>query len=764
MAALIQSLSGRGPVNASMSIDDWAALWGLQGLPSLVQTTMTREREQQDGSFEGLVYGAYLRNSVVFSCLALRARLYGEARFVFQQLRGGLPGNFFGTPELTVLEQPNADLRTRVMLAQVRLHADIGGHGFVALSNGEADVLRPDWTVMAYGSKSRSTELGSWDPHARIAGFGYYPGGQHSGEDPVVYLPEQVAHIPGAHHPLARNRGVSLIAAALREVMGDNAATSHKLAFFENAATPNLSVRFPATMDKAKALEWIELFEQEHRGALNAYKTMYLGGGVEAEPVGLNFVEMDFTKLQGEAETRIAAATGMHPVVAALSEGLAGSSLNAGNFAQAARLVGDATLRPLWGEMADGFSRLVNVPAGARLWYDERGVAFLRSDVTDIADITQKNAGTIGQLIRDGFTPESAVDAVTSGDMSRLVHTGMVSVQLQLPGSSPAAAPAAYRVRGDFWAVEEPYASLGVIPRGTELELGHPLVKAFPAMLEPVAAAPRLPARPGPAPIVSVQEVLDKRAELIALGRPAGYDSIARELSVSRDTVRRRMEEASRPEPPRREPLAEAIAGLAAAVTARPEPTVNVTVPPARVEAGAVQVSLPVTVEPAAQPDVNVSVLPAAVTVQPPDVRVSSPVTVQAPAAPDVNVTVQPADVRIEPGAVQVSSPVTVQPAAVTVQPPAVHVSAPVTVEPQAVTVNVPAQEAPAVHVAAPDVTVNVPAQAAPVVHVAAPDVTVTTPDEVRIVGMPARRTTRTVTRRGDDGAIAETVDREEDI
>jgi hypothetical protein len=34
-------------------------------------------------------------------------------------------------------------------------------------------------------------------------------------------------------------------------------------------------------------------------------------------------------------------------------------------------------------------------------------------------------------LVDGGFEPSSVVDAVTTGDMARLIHTGSVSVQLQ---------------------------------------------------------------------------------------------------------------------------------------------------------------------------------------------------------------------------------------------------------------------------------------------------------------------------------------------
>lgn len=54
-----------------------------------------------------------------------------------------------------------------------------------------------------------------------------------------------------------------------------------------------------------------------------------------------------------------------------------------------------------------------------------------------------------------------------------------------------------------------------------------------------VETAPQ--SKPGPQPLVTVDEVLAKKAELEATGRPAGYGSLAEELTVSRSTVKRRL-------------------------------------------------------------------------------------------------------------------------------------------------------------------------------------------------------------------------------
>jgi phage portal protein BeeE len=500
VAALIHSIAPT-PNRRALGIDtfdDWAGLWGLDSLPLLLQTTMPKEHEPADVTFTGMVAGSYLRNSVVFACLSMRARLFAEVRFQFQQMRNGRPGNLFGTPDLRVLERPEPGKTTRDLLQSAILDADMGGNGFLLKRPDKIRRLRPDWTLIAYGSPH--PDLGTWDPDAEVIGFGYWPGGMSSGAQPVTFLAEEVAHFAPTKDPLARNRGISLLTAGLREIMADNSSTAHKLSFFQHAATPNLALKFPANMSRDKALEWIDLFEQEHKGATRAYRTLFLGAGIESTPVGLNFQQMDYAAIQGRAESRIATLTGMHPVVVALSEGLQGSSLNAGNFGMAARLVGDATLRPLWGDMAGSLEAIIPAPPGSRLWYDDREIAFLRSDVTDQADILAKNAQAIVALVKEGFEPASVVDAVMSSDMSRLVHSGLISVQLQPPGApkdpadvtfdDPKAPPAAFVSTREFWAVDEPLAQHGTIQKGQIIPAGHALVRSFPGLFEPYTPAP----------------------------------------------------------------------------------------------------------------------------------------------------------------------------------------------------------------------------------------------------------------------------------
>jgi hypothetical protein len=162
-----------------------------------------------------------------------------------------------------------------------------------------------------------------------------------------------------------------------------------------------------------------------------------LGGGVDVTPLTADLKQLDFKVTQGAGEGRIAAASGAHPVIVPLAEGLQGSSLNAGNFQAARRLFVDGRIRWLWAKACPALGSILNTPAGAQLWYDDRDIPFLRQDAKEEADIRTTDAGAIRTLIDAGFVPDDVVAAVTAGDLRQLTgsHTGRFSVQLLDPGT-----------------------------------------------------------------------------------------------------------------------------------------------------------------------------------------------------------------------------------------------------------------------------------------------------------------------------------------
>jgi phage portal protein BeeE len=407
--------------------------------PLMGTQTLGGKVENIDYEFTSYVMRGFMGNPIVFACEMARVNLFTEARFQFQKMTKGRPGDYYGdrgqaNSGLSLLDHPWPGGTTGDLLKYLLTDADFSGNSFTVRTRRDRLFrARPDWTTMIHGSPNPDTNM--WDPEAEFLGIAYQPGGPQYGREPIFYDASMVAHFSPIPDPLLPLRGMSWLTPVIREVMGDQAMSEHKLRFFEQGATPNVIVKTTFT-DVAKAKEWINLWRQEHEGVQNAYKTMFLSAGADADVVGANLQQVDFSSVQGHGETRIASAAGVPPVVAGLSEGLQGSSLNSGNFQASMRRFADLTMRPLWRNCAGSFERIIPPPSGSRLWYDARDIPALKDDIKDMAEVQLKEAQSIRSLLDAGFVAESVIKAVIANDMSLLQHSGLFSVQLQAPGST----------------------------------------------------------------------------------------------------------------------------------------------------------------------------------------------------------------------------------------------------------------------------------------------------------------------------------------
>ena len=410
------------------------------GVPYGFQTTLHGDKEEIDANFVGYVNGALKSSGVVFAVELVRMMVFSEARSMFRRLNKGRPGDLFSTPDLEVMRHPGpghteGELRTRAIL-----DVDLAGNHFALHKGDRIHRLRPDWMTIVLGVPDGDDGLEANDhPESEVIGYLYHPGGRNKSK-PIVYTADEVVHWAPTPDPAASYRGMSWMTPVLREISGDRQATSYKNKFFENGATPNLVIKNQIN-DPGVFKQWVALFREEHEGVANAYKTIHLGAGADATVVGTNFQQLDFKAVQGAGETRIAAASGVGAVIAQLSEGMAGSSLNAGNYAAARRRVADGLFRPLWRSFAGAYETIIDVPEAAELWYDERDIAFLREDAKDAAEIQAVRAQSIRNLTDAGFTADSVIKAIANDDMTLLKHSGLFSVQLQEPGTATTQEP-----------------------------------------------------------------------------------------------------------------------------------------------------------------------------------------------------------------------------------------------------------------------------------------------------------------------------------
>lgn len=617
---------------APLAFDDYLNILSSFQYQGLTYSLPVAQQEEIGGNLTSMSRLAYKSNGVVFACMLVRMQLFAEARFQFRRLRNGRPGDLFGNPDLRPLETPWVGGTTGDLLSRMIQHSDLAGNAFVAESRTRRDelvVFRPDWTSIIIGSDT-DLEAGAWDPEATVVGYKFQPGGPGSGYDPVFYLAEEVAHFAPIPDPEARFRGMSWLTPIVREVMADKAATDHKLKFFENGATPNLVVKLDVP-DLEKFSKWIEKFKEQHEGAANAYKTLYLGAGADATVVGADLKQLDFKVTQGAGETRIAAAAGVPPVIVGLSEGLEAATY--ANYGQARRRLSDGTMWPLWRNASASLARIINVPSDAELWVDGRDIPFLREDSKDLAEIKVQQSLSIKQLVEAGFEPDSAVKAITSDDLTQLSHTGMTSVQLLPPGTpsgpdtSAKPKPPAPRSDGSIDQLRIPEVSV-------HFNDGAFRMDGKPAEVNFAEGAFRVEAAPTPDVNVTVE--------------PAQVNVEPANVNV--------------------EPTQITVEAAQITVEAAPVPDVNVRVEPAQVTVEATQV----TVE------------PAQITVETPEVNV----TVEAPPPAEVNVQVQPelrAELTIDPAAADAlrATPDVV----VNVAPTPITVENTVNVEPTPVTV-----------------------------------------------------------------------------
>jgi len=436
-AAVALRAPARDNETTAISIYDWAKMFRPGQNVAYNGTQYTAWQVGSSGGANGSLYD---RNSVVFACEAKRILVFSEARFQFQQLRSGRPGDLFGTSALGVIEAPWVGHTTRDLLARAELDVATAGNSYW-VEDGEY-LLRLDPACVKIITEAAMDPVSGFRVGERLIGYAYLT----SRDEVTIYGPTEVAHYKPIPHTASQFLGMSWLNPCLPDIDADQQMTEHKRVGLRNGANLGYVVSLDASVTPDQFNAFVTKFQEQHDGPENAGKTLFLGGGADVKTVGQSFNDLALKATQGATETRIAACAGAHPVVVGLSEGMQGSSLNAGNYGAAKRNFVDGTMRPLWGAFSSAFGSLVAPPAGSRLWYDDRDIPFLREDVTDQAEILAKNAQTVRQLLDAGYEPDAVIDAVLSGDLGRLTgnHSGLFSVQLQRPGqaaSTPTEAP-----------------------------------------------------------------------------------------------------------------------------------------------------------------------------------------------------------------------------------------------------------------------------------------------------------------------------------
>jgi hypothetical protein len=385
----------------------------------------------------GWAQQTYAGNSVVFAAILARLMLFSQATFQFQAKDDK---HLFGNTDLAILEEPWPDGSTGELLVRMEQDVSLAGNSYTWSVPGEDLLvrLRPDWTtiiselVSVPGGGQYRRKIGYWvEPPKSVLDQG-------KGE---FYPVDEVAHWVPIPDPQASFRGMSWLTPAYREIKGDDGMATYKIKYLDNAASPNMLIKYaqklqPGTIDAVR-----ERMHARYGGSDNAFKTLVLDQGADATVIGNSLQQMDFSGVSAAGEQRILSDGNVPGVIVGL-EPLRGAGRG---YQESMQKFGNIFARPQWKSACGALSKLVNVPPGNRLWYDASDIAALQDGILERAQAGLVQGQTLLAARQAGYTRESAVVFVDSGDVTQLkpdplaVAPAQQAVQHQLPQQQPGA-------------------------------------------------------------------------------------------------------------------------------------------------------------------------------------------------------------------------------------------------------------------------------------------------------------------------------------
>jgi len=427
------------PASRPQSEERFSTLDGLakfmyDGSNYIVHGPSGSSPDNVDKNFVSYINQIHNRHGVVAAAVTTRGLLLSQVRFRFRDDSGALTK----TRDLSLLNHPGSRSRSS-LLSLLEIDASYSGTGVVVKRNKTLHRLAPDKVQFLLGSNSEPT----WDGDTMVAPFDavtvgiiYNPGKNRNGESNIeAFGPGEFAVWAPEPDPIHPWRGTSWVTSVVRETLLDGQVTDHMGKYFEKATVPGLVFIMDPSKSAGDTAEYADVLNEKFANAGGRFKNMFLGGGTDVKVVGSSIKDLGLNEITGVFENRVSVRSRIPASVLGTKESLSGSSLNAGNYGAARRLLADGWFTPTVDGLCESLESLVDVPAGQELAFDPGRVLFLQEDQKDAADILSTNAGAARQLVDGGFDPASVIEAIKTGDLSKLTHTGNVSVQLQPPGT-----------------------------------------------------------------------------------------------------------------------------------------------------------------------------------------------------------------------------------------------------------------------------------------------------------------------------------------
>lgn len=414
----------------------------MSGAAILTTTYGSPDRETIQPGIVRFADQSYAGNGIVFGAILARLSLFSQASFTFQDMSDG---HLYGAYEtdgrrpqsLRKLENPWPNGTTGELLARMIQDADLAGNAYIWDAGAHLVRLRPDQVTIVSKEVWVDESGGEVDPpppgvvlqgarsYREVVGYWWDPkqtGFEQPSRDAQFYTVDEVAHWSPLPDPLANFRGMSWLTPVVREITADTALTDYKIKYLDNAATPNMILKYkqklmPDTIDAIR-----ERMAARYGGVANAFKTLILDQGADHTVVGNSLEQMNFTTVQAAGENRILIASGVPGIVVGSKEGLMAATYS--NYKQAMRRFSDITMWQLWPSACACLASITDVPSGSRLWMRTSEIPALQEDEKERADTTLVKAEAVAALSRYNWDTDTIISAVESGDFSGLKRTG----------------------------------------------------------------------------------------------------------------------------------------------------------------------------------------------------------------------------------------------------------------------------------------------------------------------------------------------------
>src|SRR5712691_7573005 len=154
-----------------------------------------------------------------------------------------------------------------------------------------------------------------------------------------------------------------------------------------------------------------------YSGPGNAFKTLVLDQGADVTVIGNSLLQMDFSGVSAAGAERILAAALVPGVLVGL-EPLRGAGRG---YQESMQKFANIWARPTWRSACGALKKLVpGLPSGARLWFDTSDIAALQDGELERGQAALVRGQALLTCRQAGYTRESAVSFVQSGDVSQL--------------------------------------------------------------------------------------------------------------------------------------------------------------------------------------------------------------------------------------------------------------------------------------------------------------------------------------------------------